>query len=173
MNWINWTLLSCTCNRLTATGTCSNSRWGTVSKADDQWIDTKMHWCPVSVGCIIMGINFLGISGLSHGWMWLLWAVDRMWYYVNTAQKGMTVKSYARSMRTHKLTLQALWPILLPRLNDHLDSVHEELRTELPLILTTLHREYCPCNRWGGRWQWWWWWLHTQWGHHRSKDKAW
>ena len=27
---------------------------------------------------------------------------------VNTAQKVMTVKGYARSMRTHKLTLQAL-----------------------------------------------------------------
>ena len=46
----------------------------------------------------------------------------------------MTVKCYARSIRTHKLTLQALSPILLPRLNDHLDSVHEELRTELAPI---------------------------------------
>ena len=50
---------------------------------------------------------------------------------VNTTQKVMAVKGYARSMRTHKLTLQALCQILLPRLNDHLYSVHEEIRTEL------------------------------------------
>ena len=80
MNWINWTLLSCACSRITAAGTCSNSRWGTVSKADDQWIDTRMYWCPASVGCIIIGMNFLGIFELPHGWMWLVWAVDRMWY---------------------------------------------------------------------------------------------
>ena len=46
----------------------------------------------------------------------------------------MTVICYARSIRTHKLTLQALCPILLTRLNDHLYSVHEELRTELASI---------------------------------------
>ena len=55
---------------------------------------------------------------------------------VNTTQKVMAVKGYARSMRTHKLTLQALWQILLPRLNDHLYSVHEEIRTELAPIWT-------------------------------------
>ena len=49
----------------------------------------------------------------------------------NTAQKLMTVKCYARSMRTHKLfDTQALWQILLPRLNDHLDSVRKELMTD-------------------------------------------
>lgn len=34
-------------------------------------------------------------------------------------------------MRTHKLTLQALWQLLLPQLNTHLDSVDVELRAEL------------------------------------------
>ena len=130
MSWINWTLLSCACSRITAAGTCSYSRWG-ISKADDQWIDTRMYWCSASVGCRIMEMNFLGFFWLPHGWMWLVWAVDRMWYCVNTAEKVMRVKGYAHSMRTHELTLQALWPILLPRLNDHLDSIHEELGTEL------------------------------------------
>ena len=55
---------------------------------------------------------------------------------VNTAQKVMAGKGYVRSMRTHELTLQALWKILLPRLNDHLDSVDEELLTELASIGT-------------------------------------
>ena len=76
INWINWTLLSWACSRITAAGTCSNSWWGTVSKADDQW----MYWCPAPVGCIIIGINFLGIFGLPREWMLLVWAVDRMWY---------------------------------------------------------------------------------------------
>ena len=42
----------------------------------------------------------------------------------------MAGKGYARSLRTHKLTLQALWQVLLPRLNDHLDSVDVNLRTQ-------------------------------------------
>ena len=99
MNWINWTLLSCACSRVTAAGTCSNSRWG-ISKADDQWIDTRMYWCLASVGCILIGMNFLSIVWLPHGWMWPVWAVDRMWWNVN----------------------------------DHLDSVHDELRTEIASI---------------------------------------
>ena len=55
---------------------------------------------------------------------------------VNTAKKVMTVKGNARLMRTHKLTLPVLRQILLPRLNDHLDSVHEDLRKELASIRT-------------------------------------
>lgn len=34
-------------------------------------------------------------------------------------------------MRTHKLTLQALWQLLRPQLNTHLYSVDVELRAEL------------------------------------------
>ena len=49
----------------------------------------------------------------------------------NSAQHVMAGKGYARSLRTHKLTLQALWQVLLPRLNDHLDSVDVNLRTQI------------------------------------------
>ena len=37
-------------------------------------------------------------------------------------------------MRTHKLTLQALWQLLLPQLITHLDSVDVELRAELDSV---------------------------------------
>ena len=40
-------------------------------------------------------------------------------------------KGYARAIRTHKVTLQALWQLLLPQLSAHLDSVDVELRAEL------------------------------------------
>ena len=34
-------------------------------------------------------------------------------------------------MRTHKLTLQAPWQLLLPRFNTYLDDVDDTLRAEL------------------------------------------
>ena len=46
----------------------------------------------------------------------------------NAAQYVMDGKSYARAMRTHKLTLQALWQLLLPRFYTYLDDT---LRAEL------------------------------------------
>ena len=91
INWINWTLLSCACSRITAEGTCSNSRWGTVSKADDQW----MYWCPAPVGCIIIiiGINleFMGYH-MDECCSCELWIECDI--VGNTSQKVMTVKGY-------------------------------------------------------------------------------
>ena len=52
----------------------------------------------------------------------------------NSAQQAIAGKGYARSMRTHKLTLQALWQLLLPRMNDHLDSVDVNLRRQLTSV---------------------------------------
>ncbi|KAK5894620.1 hypothetical protein CesoFtcFv8_011294 [Champsocephalus esox] len=49
----------------------------------------------------------------------------------NAAQHVMAGKGYARAIRTHKLTLQALWQLLLPRLYTYLDEVDVTLRAEL------------------------------------------
>ena len=37
----------------------------------------------------------------------------------------MDGKGYARAMRTHKLTLQAIWQLLLPRFYTYLDDVDD------------------------------------------------
>jgi len=47
------------------------------------------------------------------------------------AQNVISGKGYARAMRTHKLTLQASWQLVLPQLSAHLDCVDVELRAEL------------------------------------------
>ena len=49
----------------------------------------------------------------------------------NAVQNVISDKGYACAMRTHKLTLQTLWQLLLPQLSAHLDSVDVELRAEL------------------------------------------
>ena len=64
-------------------------------------------------------------SGLSELW------VECDVVCANAAQNVISGKGYARAMRTHKLTLQALWQLLLPQLSAHLDSVDVELRAEL------------------------------------------
>ena len=53
----------------------------------------------------------------------------------------MTGRGYSRTMRTHKLTLQALWQVLLPQLNAHLDSVDVELRAELDSLVKSSDTE--------------------------------
>ena len=49
----------------------------------------------------------------------------------NAAENVMDGKGYARATRTHKLTLQALWQLLLPRFYTYLDVVDDTLRAEL------------------------------------------
>ena len=44
-------------------------------------------------------------------------------------------------MRSHKLSLQALWQLLLPQLSAHLDSVNVELRAELDSLGPSLDTE--------------------------------
>ena len=39
----------------------------------------------------------------------------------NSVQQIMAGKSYARSVRAHKLTFQALWHFLLPKLYSYLE----------------------------------------------------
>ena len=59
----------------------------------------------------------------------------------NSAQNVLSGKGYRRAMRTHKLTLQALWQVLLPQLNAQLDSVDVELRAELDSLVKSSDTE--------------------------------
>ncbi|KAK5936226.1 hypothetical protein CgunFtcFv8_027647 [Champsocephalus gunnari] len=84
------------------------------------------------LGGLHIAMNFLGVigqhmvdSGLSELWV----KCDLMG--ANAAQHVMAGKGYARVIRTHKLTLQALWQLLLPRLYTYLDEVDVTLRAEL------------------------------------------
>ena len=43
----------------------------------------------------------------------------------------MAGKSYVSSVRTHKLTFQTLWHLLLPKVYNYLEEVDEDYRTSL------------------------------------------
>lgn len=84
------------------------------------------------LGGLHIAMNFLGVigqhmvnSGLSELWV----KCDLLG--ANAAQHVMAGKGYARAMRTHKLILQALWQLLLPRFYTYLDEVDVTLRAEL------------------------------------------
>ena len=82
-----------------------------------------------------ISMNFLGVigkhmvdSGLSKLWV----KCDLLG--ANAAQHVMAGNGYAHAMRTHKLTLQALWQLLLPRLYAYLDGVDVTLRAVLRFL---------------------------------------
>ena len=70
----------------------------------------------------------MGESGLSELWI----ACDRLG--INVAEHIMAGKGYASAIRTHKLTLHALWQLLLPHLYTYLDGVDVALRAELSAL---------------------------------------
>ena len=82
------------------------------------------------LGGLHIGMNFLGVIGrhMDESGLRELW-IECDVLGANSARHVMAGKGYAWSLRTHKLTLRALWQVLLPRLNDHLDSVDVNLRT--------------------------------------------
>ena len=98
------------------------------------------------LGGLHIAISFLGVigrhmseSGLSELWV----GCDLLG--ANAAQHVMGGKGYARAIRTHKLTLQALWQLLLPRLYTYLDGadVDTESRT---LRCLHIHRRRSHCT---------------------------
>ena len=84
------------------------------------------------LGGLHIAMNFLGVigkhmvdSGLSELWV----KCDLLG--ANAAQHVMAGNGYAHAMTTHKLTLQALWQLLLLRLYAYLDGVDVTLRAVL------------------------------------------
>ena len=54
----------------------------------------------------------------------------------------MTGKGYARAIRTHKLTLQALWQLLLPQLYTYMDGIGVALKAELSEVCTSIDADH-------------------------------
>ena len=69
------------------------------------------------LGGLHIAMNFLGVLGrhMEETDLCELW-VECDVLSANSAQNVMSGKGYGRAMRTHKLTLQALWQVLLPQL---------------------------------------------------------
>ena len=61
---------------------------------------------------------------------------------INATQHIMAGTGYARATRTHKLTLQALWQLLLPQLYTYLDGIDVTLRAELSKVCTSIDADH-------------------------------
>ena len=75
-------------------------------------------------------------SGLSELW------VECDILGANAAQNVMGGKGYARAIRIHKLTLQALWQLLLPWLHAYLEGIDLTLRAELLHLSTVIDADH-------------------------------
>ena len=90
-----------------------------------------------------IAMNFLGAigrhmreSGLSE--LWIACAL----LGGNAAQHIMAGKGYARAIRTHKLTLQAIWQLLLPQLYTYMDGIGVALKAELSEVCTSIDADH-------------------------------
>lgn len=86
----------------------------------------------VRLGGLHISLNFMKVigkhmdcSGLVEAW------VESNLLGPKTAEQVMAGKSYIRGMRSHKLTLQAMWRILLPQLLQYINKEKRELRQEI------------------------------------------
>jgi len=95
------------------------------------------------LGGLHIAINFLGVIGrhMSESGLSELWVGCGL-LGANAAQQVMAGKGYARAIRTHKLTLQALWQLLLPRLYTYLDSIYTALTAELSDVCTSINADH-------------------------------
>ena len=76
-----------------------------------------------SLGCLHTAMNFLKALGqhTKDSGLFEVWTESGI-LGPNTADKAMAGKSYAKGMCAHKLTLQALWQLLLPQLLHYLEE---------------------------------------------------
>ena len=95
------------------------------------------------LGGLHIAMNFLGVigrhmseSGLSDLWI----GCDLLG--INATQHIMAGTGYLRATRTHKLTLQALWQLLLPQLYTYLDGIDVTLRAELSAVCTSIDADH-------------------------------
>ena len=86
----------------------------------------------VRLGGLHIAMNFLQIigkhvqgSGLLEAW------IESNIFGPGTAEQVMSGKSYARGMRGHKLTLQALWRLLVPKLLIFIKATDQGLEKDL------------------------------------------
>ena len=95
------------------------------------------------LGGLHISMNYLGVIGrhMSDSGLSELW-VECDILGANAAQNVMGGKEYARATRIHKLTLQALWPLLLPRLHAYLEGIDLTLRAELLHLSTVIDADH-------------------------------
>ena len=95
------------------------------------------------LGGLHISINYLGVIGrhMSDSGLSELW-VECDILGANAAQNVMGGKGYARAIRIHKLTLQALWQLLLPRLHAYLEGIDLTLRAELLHLSTVIDADH-------------------------------
>ena len=91
------------------------------------------------LGVLHIAMNLLGVIGrhMNKSGLCDLW-VECDLLGANAAQHVMDRKGYARAMRTHKLTLQALLQVLLPRFYTYLDDIDDTLRAEVSDSCTSI-----------------------------------
>ena len=84
------------------------------------------------LGGLHTSMNFLKVlyqhthdSGLAHVW------TESGILGPNTLDHAMSGKDYAKAIRTHKITLQAMWQLLLPQFLDYLDVHDKDLKEYL------------------------------------------
>ena len=90
-----------------------------------------------------ISMNYLGVIGrhVSHSGLNELW-VECDILGANDAQNVMGGKGYARAIMIHKLTLQAVWQLLLPRLNAFLRGIDLTLRADLLDLSTVIDADH-------------------------------
>lgn len=84
------------------------------------------------LGGLHIGMNFLKVLGqhMSDSGLQQIWEESGL-LGSNSAGKVMDGKSYAKGMRAHKLTWQALWRLLLPQLIAYLETKDAEMASSL------------------------------------------
>ena len=89
-------------------------KWG-VSEFEDALIPR--------LGGLHISMNFLKVLGqhMSDCGLQQIWEESEL-MGPNSAEKVMNGKSYAKGMRAHKLTWQALWRLLLPKVQSYLEA---------------------------------------------------
>jgi len=86
----------------------------------------------VRLGGLHTAMNFLKVignhvqsSGLLDSW------VESKLIGPRAAEKVMAGKAYARGMRVHKITLQVLWKIIMPKLKDQIGHTNPQLMQDI------------------------------------------
>jgi hypothetical protein len=84
------------------------------------------------LGGLHTAMNFLKVlgqhtadSGLADVW------IDSGILGPNSTEKAMGGKSYAKGVRAHKLTLQAMWQLVLPQLLPYIEKKDHELKKDI------------------------------------------
>ena len=95
------------------------------------------------LGGLHVSINFLKILGqhMTDSGLVQVW-VESGLLGVNSVEHAMDGKSYAKGIRAHKLTVQALWQILHPMLVSYLDTEDPDLSELLRAVMNPEHYDY-------------------------------